>query len=351
MFQAFSCDAVTGALIDEVPVSAFTYNRLLSAGGNGTASIPLDGTHTKLDLRDLLLHRARMLRLDRDGRTEYMGIVNGRPYQRGRSVIGVRLQDLWSTIARRGAWDHNAPNMELWSTTVTGSLAQHAAEALIRGRTGPALPAMGLPVTIPGFGGTAVTREHFGYHHELVGDVHADLMDEGLDIYYQPRRLANGDGDWLMHAGPAWVSGVEHEFYVTADDKVLQFSEDSDASRVTNNARNVGEGSEQDMLVRSNRNTASPYPLLDRVTERKNITDVAQLAALSNQDLVTYGDPTFQWDLTVTADAGIDVGDVVRLHFDGDPWIADGWHERRVVSVSGDLSEMVKIGLQPTGGA
>lgn len=350
-FQAFSCDAITGAIVDEVPVSAFGYNRLLSARGDGSATIPLDGSHSKAALRDLLLHWSRIIRLDRDGVTEYMGYVTGRPYRRGVSAISVELGDLWTLLARRGAWDHNAPNVEKWKTTVTGSLAYQAAQAVLRGRTGPVLPAMGMPVTLPGFGGTAVTRTYYGYHIEMVGDVLDDLMAEGLDIYFQPRRLANGDGDWLMHAGPAWSSGREHEFYVTADDVVTSFSESSDAMRVTNNARYVGEGSEVDMLVRSERNTASPYPLLDRTTDRKNISNVSQLSALSAQDLITYGHPTFQWDLKVTASAGVDVGDTVRLHFDGDPWIADGWHERRVVKVSGDLSEEVTISLQSTGGA
>lgn len=352
MFQAFSCDAVTGALVDEVPVSAFSWARLLSAGGSGAATIPLDGSHSKAALRDLLMHRSRMLRLDRDGRTEFMGMVSGRPYTRGASQIGVALEDIWSVFARRGAWDHSAPNVEKWKTTVTGNLATQAGAAVLRGRTGPAAPPMGLPLTVPGFtGGPSVSRTYYGYHLEKVGDVLSDLLDEGLDVYFQPRIIGNGDGDWLMRAGVGWSSGVEHEFYVTADDKVTAFSESSDSARVTNNARYVGEGSEQDMLVRSSRNASSPYPLLDRITERKNVSDVSQLSALATQDLVAFAEPTVQWDLKVTADTAVDVGDTVRLHFDGDPWILDGWHERRVVKVSGDLSDQITLGLQPTGGA
>jgi hypothetical protein len=120
---------------------------------------------------------------------------------------------------------------------------------------------------------------------------------------------------------------------------------------VTNNARYVGEGSEVDMLVRSNRNVESPYPLLDRITDKKNISNVNQLAALAGQDLVAYAQPTFQWNFKVAADTPIDVGDTVRLWFDGDPWIEDGYHDRRVVKISGDLSEQMTVSVQPTGGA
>jgi hypothetical protein len=351
MLQAFSCDAITGAIVDEVPVSAFTWARLLSARGDGSVSVPLDGSFSKAALRDLLLHWGRIVRLDRDGVTQYGGYVIGRPYEVGSSSVGVQLGDLWALTARRGAWDHNAPNVEVWKGTVTGSLAFQAAQALLRGRTGPALPDMRIPVTIPGFGGTAVTRTYYGYDLDFVGDVHADLMDEGLDIYFQPRNIGNGDFDWLMNAGPAWSSGVSREFHVTSDDVVTGFSESSDGARITNNARYVGEGSEVDMLVRSDRNVASAYPLLDRVSDRKNIKDVSQLAALADQDLVAYESQTTQWDFNVTASTSIDVGDVVRLWFDGDPWIADGFHDRRVVKVTGDLSDRITVSCQPTGGA
>jgi len=351
MLQAFSCDAITGAIVDEVPVSAFSWNRLLSARGDGSATIPLDGTYSKAALRDLLMHWGRILRMDRDGETVYGGYITGRPYERGRSAVGVQLGDFWAMTARRGAWDHSVGNGEKWKTTVTGSLAFQAAQAILRGRQGVIAPAMGIPITLPGFGGPAVTRTYYGYHEEYVSDVLADLMDEGLDIYFRPRNLASGDFDWLMEAGPAWTSGISREFHVTSDDVVTAFSESSDAARVTNNAIFNGEGSEVDMLVRSNRNLTSPYPLLERTTDRKNISDVGQLAPLASQDLITFEHPTVQWDFKVTADTPIDIGDTVRLWFDGDPWITDGYHDRRVVKISGDMSDQITVSVQPTGGA
>lgn len=354
MIRAYSLDAFTGANIDEIPVAQYTYERLLSARGDGSATFPLDGTHTKAQLRDLLLHMARIIKLERDGVVEYMGYVQGRPYRSSNTSISVDLVDLWTLANRRGAWDHNAPNMERWSTTITGSRALHAGQALLRGRTGPALPDMRIPVTIPGFPAeTSVTRPYYGYHQEKVADVWDKLMAEGLDIYLQPRTIGNGDGDWLMRAGDNWKSGVVHEFFVNArNSDVADFSESSDASRVTNNARNNGEGSEVDMLIRSERNTDSPYPLLDRVTDRRTITEPSQLSAISAQDLITYGQPTFQWDISVPVEHPVDVGDTAWMHFYGEPWIADGWHERRVVKVAGSSSSRRKnLSMQPTGGA
>lgn len=354
--QAYSCDAITGAVIDRIPFSAFQCERLLSAGGAGSATVPLDGTFTKIELRHLFQHLSRALVLERDGVVEYMGRIKTRGYRRGVSQLSLGLEDAWSWLARRGGWDHSAPNVELWKTTVTGNLGVQAAEAIIRGRdVGPVLPDMAMPITLPGgYPGPSVTRPYFGYHLETVGDVLSDLMAEGLDIYFKPRWIGSGDADWLFQAGPGWSSGATHEFYVTAEQSdVVAFSEEGDASRVTNNARYVGEGSEVDMLVRSARNTDSPYPLVDRITQAKNVSSVDQLNAMAVQDLTTYGEPTFQWEFTVSADSPVDVGDTVRLHFDGDPWIADGWHPRRVVKVASSLPgpDVKTISVQSTGGA
>lgn len=354
-FQAYSCDAITGAVVDRIPFSAFSYNRLLSAGGNGSVTVPLNSTYPKSQLASLLQEWSRIIVLERDGVVEYMGYSVGDRYTRGQSSVTVQLGDAWSMFGRRFAVDHTVSGVEQWKTTVVGNLAYQAAQAVLRGRTGSSAPNSQFPVTIPGFtGGTSVSRTYYGYHLDYVSDVLEDLMSEGLDLYFDPAWIASGAASWFMRGGPAWSSGATHEFYVTADrSEVAGFSADSDAARVTNNADRIGEGSEVDMLVRSNRNAASPYPLLELATQSKSVSNVAQLSALAAQDLITFGSPTSQWEMSVLGDSPVDVGDTVRIHLDGDPWIPDGWHTRRVVKVSVSLPgpDVKTIGLQPTGGA
>ena len=353
--QVFSCHGVTGQKLDLIPASSLTYSRLLSAGDSGSSvTVPLDGTFSPAELDALTIPWARMIVLERDGVVEYMGFPQGESFSDSSASVTFPLADWWSLAARRGAWDHGATNMERWSTVVSGNLATQASAAILRGRdSGPALPAMSFPMTVPGFpGGESVSRTYYGYHIEMVGDVLSDLMGEGLDVYMRPRWITIGEADWLMEAGVGWSSGVTREFSVTAQDSpVTGFSIDKDASRVTNNARYVGEGTEVDMLVHSGRNVASPYPLLDRTTQAKNITDVGQLERLALQDLTTYGAPTSQWSFKVTADTAVDVGDMVRLGFDGHPRVQDGWHLRRVVGIKGDLGEFKQVLVQPSGGA
>lgn len=354
-WQAYSCDAITGVQIDRIPFSAFQYERLLSAGGTGSVTVPLDGSFEKSQLVSLLQEWSRIIVVERDGAVEYMGYVLGDRYARGQSSVTVSLGDVWSMFGRRFAVDHTVSGVEKWKTTVTGNLAYQAAQAVLRGRSGVGSPNSQFPVTIPGFtGGTSVSRTYYGYHLDYVSDVLDDLMEEGLDLFFDPSWISSGAASWLMRGGPAWSSGVTREFFVTADrSEVVGFSAVSDAARVTNNADRIGEGSEQDMLVRSFRNPDSPYPLLELASESKSVSDVNQLTALAIQDLSTFGSPTSQWEMSVSADNPVDVGDTVRIHFDGDPWIADGWHSRRVVKVGVSLPgpDVKTVGLQATGGA
>lgn len=355
-YQAYTCDSV-GNVYDRIPFSSASYSTLLSSGDSGSSiTVPLDGTFTKSEMRNHFRPWSRIIAIENNLKIEYMGYIVAPPtYRRGSHSLDFRLQDVWTLLGRRGAWNHNAPNVEKWSESVTGSLAYQAATAILRGRTMTGSPSADLPVTLPGgYPGPSVTRTYFGYHQEKVSDVLSDLMAEGLDVLFQPRWATDAQVDWYFHSGAKWSSGVSHEFFVTAEQAgVAAFSESGDALRVTNNAYRTGEGSEVDMLVRSNRNLSSLYPLLDRVEMSKNVSDPAQLNALVTQDLEMFEHPTYQWEFSVSGDHIVQVGDTVRLHFDGDPWIADGWHERRVVKIAKSVPgpNMKTITVQPTGGA
>lgn len=353
MYRAFSCDAISGRKRRELPLKDASWNQLLSAGGEGKVTIILDGSVPKLELRELTQELSRIVTLEYNGVVVYMGYIDGREYARGKRELTLPLGDLWGKLARRGAWDHGAPNVEKWNTTVVGSLAHHAAAALIRGRdTSTRLPDSRIPVTIQGQPTGNFSRSYYGYHMEMVADVWHKLMEEGLDIFLEPRWIRNGDADWLLWAGMNWNSGRTLRYRVTAQESpVSDFNEKTDAGRVTNNARRAGEGSEVDMLVRSQRNMDSPYPLLDRVTASKSVDKAEQLEKMVDNDLAMYWHPTVQWEFKVPVTGMPKPGDIVELHFFGDPWIADGWHRRRVVKVSGGMSSQVTVTVQPTGGA
>ncbi|MDR6867536.1 hypothetical protein J2Y69_002140 [Microbacterium resistens] len=347
-------DGITGTTIDRIPVTRFTWERLLSAGGDGQATIPLGGAFSTAALRDLTRPWSRKLSLHRFGRVEFDGYITSRAYNRGSNTITVGLGDLWSLLRRRIAVDHSVSGAERWQATVTGSLAVQANAAIVWARdTYTGIPWASFPLTIPGHGvEPVVTRTYYGYHLRTVMEHIQTLMDEGLDVYFRPWVPFAGTIGWYMHAGIGWTSGVTWDAYATAArGDVTKLSVTEDASRVINNSIRVGEGSEVDMLTRSNVNATSGLPLLERVTQSKTISDGPHLEKLTLEDLRMYGGPTEQWDVAVPADHPVDIGDTMNILMSGDAWVPDGQYFRRVVKTSGDLAGVKTIGLQPVGGA
>lgn len=350
-----ACDGITGARVDTVPVSEFPHSRLLSAPDSGSgATIPLGGSFGRATLKALLSPWRHMLVFERDGVVQYGGYVHGRAYKRGSSRVSVKLGDFWSLMNARLAVDHSEPNVEQWHATITGNLATHLNQHLIWARdsyTGS--PSADFPLTIPGVtGGPSVTRTYYGYHLPTVVDTASDLMEQGLDVYFRPQWSSPGVFGWATEAGNAWSSGVTREFSATSNESpVTGFSETVDGVRMLNNSIRVGEGSEVDMLTISNIDMTSPLPLLERVIQSKTVTSTSQLSMMAGQDLVTFGTPTEQWDFEMSVDEPAEVGDMIRVHFNGDEWIDDGWYTRRVVKVGAGTGDTKTVGVQATGGA
>lgn len=348
-----SVDTTTGERIDTLPVSAFSWDRALSAGAVGSCDIPLEGIgYSKTQLRYLTEHWNRTIVLENvDDDVVFAGLVRRR--RNDGSVLRLELTDLWGFWARRGAWDQFAPEVEKWSETYTGTtLGTLAKRAVQRGLNGGASPVTDMPVTLPADASGSVTKTYYGYHLEYVWDVLDDLMTEGLNVDFRPRWVS-GAFDWQMRNNPA---ANTWEWNPSAPQGgVSGFESDEDGTRMANHSIMVGEGSEETMKIQSNRDFDTTFPLLSRIDARKHIRDELQLDRMATGNLGVYEEPTDTWTFKVLANGtpsigDIRLGDTARLHFDGHPWVEDGYHNRRIVRLSGSLGEEVTVACQPTGG-
>lgn len=357
MWQVTSVDTITGEVIGRFYVSSFTWERKLSAGANMECRVPLDGQgYSRDQWRDLTKHWSCTIVLEHDSGVVAAGIVRTWTVEDRTMVLG--LTDLWGLWERRGAWSHLAPQSRLWSTTYTsvtlGTIAKKTVQLGMSGFPSPnLLPSMALPMTLPADVSGSITRKYYGYRFEFVADVLDDLLLEGLDIDFRPRWV-DGKLDWEMRNDPAENSW---EWHVNAPGGgVAGFREVSDGSRMTNNSYLIGEGEEQAMVARSQRNITSDLPLLDRLEPRKAVSDENQASAIATQLLAQYAAPTVSYSFEVLASGDPAVGDMrlgdsVRLWFDSDPWWTDGAHDLRIVKLNGGLGEKITVTCQSTGGA
>lgn len=351
MWEAAIRNTITGALVDLIDIESPSWMRLLSAPGRGSLRFPVDGQYSRAQLVNLFSEWERTFELSYDGVTQFAGISEGVTYDAGRRAWAVNGLDLWAIWEAREAVDRTHPNSMKWSTTVTGaSRSLLAKRAVQRGTTDPADGGVALPLILEADQPGALARTYYGYHRAKVGDVLEDLIDEGLDVDFEPTRVG-GLFRWRMRTGEP-LAGVTHELYLSApEENVAAFVERRDGSKMLTNSIQIGEGSEQDTLARSMRVIGSGLPTLDRTTSRKDVTDQLQLQAFASTAIAEHATPTIQWDVEVPIVEAKDyrLGDTLRLHFDGEPAMNDGYAPRRIVKKVGN-GDTVTVSLQPSGG-
>lgn len=360
-FKAFVCDTVSGDVRSVLPVSAFSWGRLLNGGASGSATVQLrDPVVSALAVRSLTVPVSNTLVLERDGVVLFAGLIWSRGYSHATGELTLDLQDLWSVWSRRLAGDASASVMADVNLVYSAlSPATIAKRVITEGITGPADSNRPLPITFPADVAGSMSRTYYGYHFATVAEVLDDLMNEdnGPDIDFLPRWVS-GKLNWLMRAGtegtPKLSSGSWDWNLSAPDAGPTRLTLVEDAAKLTTNAVSLGEGMERKMLTRSNRIINPIYPSLQMVTAHKTESNTTRLTARANSDLKTYGKPTEQWAFDIMASgtpsvADLQLGGTVRVFSKGDPWVPDGWNDNRLIGFSGDLTERVSLQFQPMG--
>ena len=343
------CDTVTGERLDMLQAESASGSRLLSAAGGGSVSLLLRDNVSVDILRDLTRPWARSVVIERDGVVQYAGPIVSRHRQGDRVTLDT--EDLWAIWQRRQVIDHNVVDPELWSVKYTGtSLRTLAKRAVQLATSGPPLPLITLPIALePDVSGT-IDRTFYGYHFPMVADVLGDLMDEGLEVDFRPRWVGGNLNYQMVTDFP---NDLTHEWIYNGIGDIVVLSQDEDGSRMTNKMRVIGEGSEKKTLNDSRRNFDTDLPQLDRVEDRKTITDEGAVGRMADYLLGKYTEPTREIKIEVPADKAVNVrpGQAHRLFFADDAWLGTAAHWRTVTKVETSLLDTTKITFQTTGGS
>lgn len=355
-------DTVTGVKQQRLPVSAFTWSRVLNGGGSGSATVQLSDSVTRLlDVKTLTVPTKNTLVLERDGVVVYAGVIWSRTYDHTAGTLTLEHGDLWSMLGRRLAVDHYVGVVSTWNVTYTNlTLRQYAKNLVILGIFGDANANMMLPITLPADETGTISRTIYGYHLPNLLDSLDDVMGEdgGPDIDFQPRWVS-GALNWLMRVGstatPKLSSG-SWEWNLGAEQSgIVGLSVTDDSVKQVTNMIAVGEGSEADMLIRSNRIVNPVFPHMERVSSFKDESNAVRLANLATGNLNVYKTTTTQWGFSMRADGTPAVTDLLlggtaKVWVRSDPWLPDGFTSSRLVQYSGDLTENVALQFQPDGG-
>jgi hypothetical protein len=350
-------NTINGVRRQRIPVSAFTWERVLNASGSGSATIQIwDDLTSKLPFLDLTEPVKRTWVLSWDETAVYAGVVWSQFYDKDAGTLTVRLGDIWSLLAGRLAIDRGATNLAASKLSYSGlSLADISKRIVQSGITTPSNDWL-IPFSYAADTGGSGAREYFGYNFPTVADVLDELMkaEGGPDIDFQPQWTAGANPtlQWGMRAGN--LNEGNWEWNLAAPKSgVTGLTWTEDATKVATSVIGRGEGSEKNVIHKREQANGLGYAL-ERVesTQLKTLVDVSAHARAA---LAAYQTPTQQMGMSIMAGGHVPVSDLklggrVRLFSSGDPVISDGLHINRLIQFSGSLDQPVKLGFQPVGG-
>ena len=359
--RVWVCDTITGARLNVIPVTDFTWARCFNEGSSGQATIPVDDSMVrKLDLRSLIVERTNTLVYEVGAVVVAAGVIDGTSYDKDAGTLRVDHSDIWSILADRMAVPHGVPNI-MTATLSYGPLSLGTiAKRLVQEAISPG-GWYSLPIVFPADVAGTATRSFYGYTMELVTDSLKNVMesDGGPDIDFTPRWGSSGSLEWVMRAAPNLSSGGSWEYNLDASKAAaLKVSATTDTSRFANNAYAAGEGTEKNTKVRSNPVADHSRPAAEGVTSFKGVKSLGVLGDLAVERSRALSVPTRQYSMSVLK-AGtpgatdLSLGDTIRITSAGDPWIPTGITSHRLIkfsgSLGGTLGHEVKLEFQPTG--
>lgn len=286
----------------------------------------------------------------------YAGVILANTCDLSTGKLSVTHSDIRSIFSRRTTLGANGyggvdgGRDEILNQT----LDSIAARVILDGMTGPTTN-YPLPIILPAAVASVFSRTYWDWNFPFVDQILDDLQNYlgGPDTELAPSWSASGKLQWTFRSG--YLTGPSKDFYMNVPKPGLfDVKVTTDAQKQATEVYAVGKGSEADMKVAYSAVSSSTLPALVRVEQYKDVEDQAQLQGQADGDLNTYKAPTVQWDLSMMADGspGLDelvLGANLRMYFKNHFWVPDGWTTVRLIGMSGDETNKVKLQVQPTG--
>lgn len=360
-WRVWSVDSITGQKLNMLPCKSFDGERKLNSKGSGSAEVVLTRKLVdELDVKGLTAPVDRTLVLERKAGTSYVPVYAGpvwsRTFNRDTSTLQIRHEDIWSVLSKRFIVDsHTAATAGTPVQIFNVTLATLAKVLVQRATDGGA--AFGLPIFYPANVAGSESRTLYGYHLPNALEQLQEVMDApgGPDVDFAPRWSSSDTLEYVLRVGSLTAGSFE---WNTASGRTgasgIQVTEDA-AGRASH-VWGTGEGSEKKRLMRVA--SGGPGVALEAQEDFAKETNLTRLQNKADAALAVAASPVEQWSFNILAGGDkpgaptvtdLQLGGTTRLHFSRDVWIPDGWHENRLIGYSVDLTEQVKLQVQPLG--
>lgn len=365
-------DLRTGRITGELPVLSPRFEAPLNDAGTFTGTVNVDDPDVaELNPYEALAPGRTFLAIELDGELVYGGPLWSHRYSTADRALRLAGAGLWSV------WDHrkvipalalNTPAAEAADTlyrnlTLPGVARRLVAQAFAHtGGDLPVVRADGGPITADPGGetGGGHDRTYRGYELTWLGDALRELteVDDGPDLELRPRRDPTRPGfvQWVLRAGNPYLTQAGAPWTLEAPD-VVDVEVDRDGTGLAGRAWATGDGTQRLRLIKHADDTTlvdAGGPLLEAEDAHSSATEAATVQAYAVSLAALRARPVEAWTVTVRTDAELRpgtyaVGDYFTVPVEGDPYLPDGDHVARCLSIGGNGRHLT-LTMEPAAG-
>jgi hypothetical protein len=353
-------DTVTGAPQLTVHPTAATWGAKLDGGAQGSCTIPLRGFGTlpRGFARNLLLVNARMIaHIDENDTVIAAGVILRTVYNRDTGAVTANWVDIRELFRQRLpfgvlSWGPSG-TLNVEDRTYAGAVRA----ILYRGMGSGDQPAWDLPIALPPDEGPGSFTKKWNYYDvPIIDDMLREVEKEGIEIYFDPYIASNGHLRFATRVGRRIALGDPLDLPATTPEtRVSGLTVTIDGSKQLTGVFVVGTGTEADTKVAGAGHGPYDIPVRDARRAAKDVKSTTRLQRIADAALEDNFDYIVQRSYGVRLGSPVNAGHVkpghlLRMDVQGDDWLADLRTTQRVLSVSGDLTENVKVESQSYGG-
>ncbi len=319
-----AADLLTGVVRDEVPFSSVSFSSELSLAGGFDATVSIDPTPPEHISGDAVINRITLANLE-PGRTVIWVLRDGVPMWGG--IIWAFEADLEQRVVRFAGKDffsyYGMRTINNTTTWVAGVDDQFTiVEELIAYAAAQGGGDIGTTVVYESLTGRTRDRTYYYFEHKTIAEAILQLaaVDDGFDfaIDYSGSQSA-GLEHQLSLAYPRRGRTTNLTFDTKKNVRLLSWSQDALASANKVWAMGSGEGDNMVQTSASDPSKLASFPLLETVTQHKDVTEQQTIIDHATQDLRRSSSPVESVEVEVRPDdedgglGSFIVGDTVRV--------------------------------------
>lgn len=342
------------------PLASARWNRTLGSKGSATHTILLrDAGIPKSMIREISRGNKYTLVQRWGDQVAYAGVIRNRRFVESGSMLILSSTELRAAIlGTRYPFGVNEYNPAAGILTIVNrSHAATVRAVLLAATKSNTVSGWELPLDLPADGSGSFNA---AWKHEeklTTEDLLTQIEKDGSEIDFRPYLDANGYLRYAVVCQPVIASGVPFLLPVNAPRSiVLGLTVEEDFVGQRTGLLGFGKGFGQDTpnkFAPTSGDGIGDLPVMDSDEAFPDLEDATRLQNATNVAFARKNKSTEQWDYSLhIAEVGVDMaapGAIHDLHVFGSDYIDDGSRPQRVITLSGDLSKVVKPGVQSYG--